>query len=47
MEMGAVLAPGMGYLIDHLGFQTSFNIAAGVMLAIMLICSVFLRGSRD
>ena len=47
MEMGAVLAPGMGYLIDNLGFQSSFNIAAGVMLAITLVCSVFLWGSRD
>jgi hypothetical protein len=47
MEMGAVLAPGMGYLIDNLGFQTSFNIAASAMLAITLICSVFLWASRD
>ncbi len=47
MEIGAVLAPGMGYLIDQFGFYISFNIAAALIFAFTLVCSVFLWGSRN
>ncbi len=47
MEMGAVLAPVMGSLIDRFGFYTSFSIAAAFIFVIALACSVFLWRSRD
>jgi len=47
MEMGAVLAPVMGHMIDSYGFYTSFSAAAGLTLAITLTCSTFLWGSRN
>lgn len=47
MEIGAVFAPAMGYLIDRFGFYTSFNIAASSVFVVTLACSVFLWGSRD
>jgi MFS family permease len=46
MEGGGVLTPVMGYLIDHLGFYTSFTIAGAVILGVTLICSIFLWGDR-
>jgi MFS family permease len=46
-ETGAVLAPVMGTLIDHFGFHTSFAIASIVVLAITIICSLFLLTSRS
>jgi predicted MFS family arabinose efflux permease len=47
MEVGAVFAPVMGLLIDKQGFDTSFTIAAAAMLAVTVICSVFLIGKRN
>ncbi len=47
MEMGAVLAPVLGSLIDRFGFYTSFTIAAAFMLVTALVCSVFLWRSRN
>lgn len=47
MEGGGVLTPVMGYLIDHLGFYLSFTIAGAALVAVTLVCSVFLWGSRD
>jgi len=46
-ESGAVLAPVMGYLIDHFGFYTSFTAASIATVAVTLICGVLLWGSRD
>lgn len=46
MEAGGVLTPGMGYLIDRLGFQSCFAIVGVSMVAVTLICSIFLRGDR-
>lgn len=46
-EAGAVLAPVMGYFIDHFGFYPSFSIASAAIVAVTLICSVFLWGSKD
>jgi MFS family permease len=47
MEAGGVLTPVVGYLIDHLGFETSYTIAAVTILAATLICWPFLKGSPD
>ncbi len=45
MEGGGVLAPAMGYLIDHLGFSTSFTIAGVLVFFATLIGYFLLRGS--
>jgi len=47
MESGGVLTPIMGYLIDRLGFFTSYTIAGASLLTVTLICSFFLIGARD
>ena len=47
MEGGGLLAPGMGYLIDHLGFYYSFTIAGASLLLVTLLSSIWLWGSRD
>ena len=47
MEGGGVLTPVMGYLIDHLGFHPSFTIAGASLVALTLVCSIWLWGSRD
>jgi sugar phosphate permease len=47
MEGGGVLTPVMGYLIDHLGFHSSFTIAGASLVALTLVCSIWLWGSRD
>jgi len=43
---GAV-TPILGYLIDRFGFYTSFSVVGAAMVALTLVCSIFLRGSRD
>ncbi len=47
METGAILAPVMGFFINRFGFYPSFTIAGIAVVAITLICSVFLLGRRD
>ena len=47
MEGSGIVTPVMGYLIDQLGFYLSFTIAGAAVLAITLICSIWLWGSRD
>jgi len=47
MEGGGVLTPIMGYLIDRYGFSASFSMAGAVALAVTLVCSVLLWGSRE
>ena len=47
MEGGGILTPVLGYLIDHLGFYLSFTIAGAALLAVTLVCSIWLWGSRD
>ena len=44
---GPAIAPVIGYLIDHYGFHTTFSIVGAVMVAVTLICAIFLWGSRD
>ncbi len=47
VEGGGLLTPLVGYLIDRFGFQTSFSITGGALLAVTAVCYGFLRGSRD
>ncbi|UCH07973.1 MAG: MFS transporter [Deltaproteobacteria bacterium] len=47
MEGGGVLAPIMGYLIDHLGFSASFTIAGATVFAVAVVCSVLLAKGHD
>ena len=46
-EAGAVFAPVLGILIDNYGFYFSFTIASVAVVAVTIICSVFLWGSWD
>ena len=46
MEGGGVLTPVMGYLIDQFGFFSGFTVAGAAVLAVTLICSIFLWGDR-
>ncbi|MFC1904736.1 MFS transporter [Chloroflexota bacterium] len=46
-EGGGVLTPVLGYLIDRFGFHSSFTMAGIALVAVTLVCSVWLRGSRD
>ena len=46
MEGGGILTPVIGYMIDHLGFTTTFAAAGGALLAVTLICSFGLREKR-
>ncbi|MCK5434254.1 MAG: MFS transporter, partial [Dehalococcoidales bacterium] len=47
IEGSAILTPVMGSFIDRFGFYSSFTIAGIAVVAMMLICSVFLWGRRD
>lgn len=47
MEGAGLLTPVMGFLIDRFGFHPSFTIAAAAILVVTLICSIWLRDSRD
>ncbi len=46
-EASAVLTPIMGSLIQRIGFNPSFTIISAAVVAVTLVCSVFLWGSRD
>jgi len=46
-EGGGILTPVMGYLIDHLGFYSSFTIASISVLIVAAVCSIWLWGSHD
>ena len=46
-EIGGLLTPVMGYLIDQFGFDYSFTITSATLVAVTLICSIFLWGSRE
>ena len=47
MEGGGLLTPVVGYLIDRFGFYLSFTIAGAALVAVTLVCSIWLWGSRD
>lgn len=42
-----LVTPLIGYIADHYSFATSFTVLGGALLAIVLVCSAFLWGSRD
>lgn len=46
-EIGGLLTPVMGYLIDRFGFSSSFNIVSAALAAVTLVSSIFLWGSRE
>jgi FSR family fosmidomycin resistance protein-like MFS transporter len=47
IEGGGRLTPLLGYIIDHLGFLTSFTIAAISLILVTLVCSIWLWRSPD
>jgi sugar phosphate permease len=47
MEVGGLLAPVMGYLIERFGFNTSFTAAGAAVVAVSVVCAPFLRGTSD
>ena len=47
MEGVGVMTPVIGYLIDRFGFYLSFTIIGAALVAVTLVCSIWLRGSRD
>ena len=46
MEGTGVLTPALGYLIDHLGFHTSFTISSTAIVVALVVCSSILWLSR-
>jgi MFS family permease len=46
-ETNAIFAPVMGYLIDRFGFYSSFSIISASIVAVTLICLVFLWRIKD
>jgi len=47
MEAGGVLTPLIGVIIDRTGFSYTFTIISAFLIAVTVVSSVFLRGSRD
>ena len=43
---GPAIAPVIGYLIDHYGFQISFSVVGVAMVAITFLCAILLWGKR-
>ncbi|MFC1903439.1 MFS transporter [Chloroflexota bacterium] len=42
-----IIAPLIGYLIDHYGFHTSFSIVGATVVVVTLVCTALLWGSKD
>ena len=47
IESSGALTPVMGYLIDRLGFSLTYTISCVTMIAVTLVCSIWLWHSRD
>ncbi len=47
MEGGGVLTPLVGYLVDRLGFYSTFTIAGVSVVVVTLVCSIWMWRSRD
>jgi MFS family permease len=47
MEGTGLLTPLLGYLIDQYGFYSSFTISGLALVAVTLLCAIFLWGSPD
>jgi MFS family permease len=43
---GPAIAPVIGYIIDHYGFYAGFSMVGATMVAVTLVCAIFLWGSR-
>ena len=41
-----IIAPVIGYLIDHYGFYTTFSIVGAAMTTVTLVCAIFLLANR-
>ncbi len=46
MEGAGMLTPVAGYLIDHFGFYPGFTMAGAALVALTLVCSMWLWGSH-
>ncbi|MFC1860992.1 MFS transporter [Chloroflexota bacterium] len=46
-EVGGLLTSAMGYLIDRIGFHSSFTIISISIVVVTLVSSVFLLGKQD
>ena len=46
-EGSGVITPVLGYLIDRFGFYSSFTLMGAALVAVTLVCSIWLWGSRD
>ncbi len=42
MEGTGVLTPALGYMIDHLGFHTTFTISSAAIIVTLVVCSIIL-----
>jgi len=42
-----VVTPILGYMLDKFSFNYTFAMAGSIVLAVTLICSIFLRGAKD
>jgi MFS family permease len=42
-----LLMPVMGYLFDKFGYQTGYSAVAATMVAVTIICALFMRKNRD
>jgi len=42
-----LITPVIGFLIDQFGFHTSFTIVGAIIVVVTLLCSIWLRGSRN
>ena len=47
LESGGVLTPLVGNLVDRFGFHSTFTITGAAVLVVTLLCSIWLRGSRE
>lgn len=47
MEGSGLITPAVGYLIDKFDFYSTFTIISASLLAVTLVCSIWLWGSRD
>ena len=47
MEGAGIVTPIVGYLIDQLGFYSSFTIAGIALVVVTLLCAIFLWGKPD
>ena len=47
MEGSGILTLLVGNLVDRFGFHSAFTMAAVAVVAVTLVCSIWLWGNRD